>query len=184
MKSESTVDLKVFEGLKVPWAERKKIVNAQFPTTVDLDWERVFRADPHILGQLINDILKVDSAVPGRPGKRPALDIKLAEERLRKIVGDDYTALPFADAVYALMGDHSVLWLAQKTGMNKSYVYRMMSGQSNVALENIEIVAKTFRKDPSYFVEYRLAYIIGVLTRKLESMPDATVGFYGRLRNI
>lgn len=178
-----TVDLKEFSGLKGTWSDRKKVIQEKFPSTVELDWERVFRSDPHILGQLINDILKVDLAVPGRPGKRPALDSKAAGERLRRMVGDDYTALPFVDAVYILMGDHSVLWLAQKTGLNKSHVYRIMSGHVTPTMDNVETVAKAFGKDPSYFTEYRLYYILGVMSRKLESMPDSTVGFYKRMKD-
>lgn len=177
----SSPDIKAFEDLDCPWVERKSVINKFFPSTVDLDWERVFRSDPYILGQLINDILKVDSATPGKPGKRPALDVRSAEERLRQITGDDYTAIPFVDAVYSLLGKNSILWLSKKCDVEKALLYKIMSGKQDVTSEVIERVAPALNKDPSYFAEYRQNYIIGVLYRKLASMPDATVVFYRKL---
>ena len=177
------VDISEF-ATKVPWSERKAFIHAKFPSTVNLDWEKVFRSDPHILGRLINDILKVDSAVPGKPGKRPGLDVKAAEDRLRKVTGDDYTALPFLEAVEVLLNGRPISWLAEHTeGINKNYIYRIMAGKVVPDPYDIEQIATAFRKDPSYFAEYRLLYILGVIGKKLESMPDASVAFYVKLKN-
>lgn len=183
MRGPEREELGLFKGSRANWSERKTMINRSFPSTASLDWEVVFRSDPEILGQIINDILKVDSAVPGKPGKRPALEGRAAEERLRRIVGDDYTALPFRDAVYALLGTRSVLWLSNKTGIHRSLLYKIMTGKSEPSIEVIRDISVALDKSPSYFAEYRIEFILNYLAFRLNSMPDATVAFYLKVKN-
>lgn len=168
---------------KIPWDNRVEMIKKEFPTVVNLDWHKVFREDTGILGHLLNDIMKVDLAEPGKPGKRPSIDPKRASERFRQIAGDDFTMLPFTEAFHVLIGDRSIRNVAAKTGLDRNAVYRLMKGGSPTATE-MEKVAVAFKKEPGYFVEYRLSYLFGILYRKMETAPEATVGFYRKVKGL
>jgi transcriptional regulator with XRE-family HTH domain len=167
---------------KVPWDERIQLIKRQFPSVAALDWHKVFGEDPALMGRIINDIIKVDAAQPGKPGKRPAVDPETAQQRLRQMCGDDYTALPFKDAFKALTHDRSIRGIANKTHLDRNYVHRLLNGTATPTAEVMEQVAVAFNKDPSYFSEYRVAYLFAVLFYKLEQTPEASVAFYRKVR--
>lgn len=166
---------------KIPWGERSKLIQKHFPRTAELDWFEVFYEDPAVLGRIINDIIKLDGERTGKPGKRPTLDLDIAEEKLRQLCGEDYTSLEFKDAFRVLCGKLSIRGVANKTGLDKSYVHRLLSGNAVPTVEAIEAIAKAFKKHPSYFVEYRIGYIVAVIANKLEQIPETSIHFYKKL---
>jgi hypothetical protein len=168
---------------KIPWENRVEVIKKEFPSVVSLNWHKVFREDTGILGHILNDIMKVDLAEPGKPGKRPSIDPKRASERLRQIQGEDFTMMPFAEAFKMLVGDRSIRAVAAKTGLDRNVVHRLFRGGSPTARE-MECVAHGFKKDPGFFVEYRLSYLFGILYRKMEVNPEATVGFYRKVKGL
>lgn len=167
--------------VKTNWADRAKVIKAVYPSTAELDWYEVFYQDPMILGKIINDIIKLDQSRSGKPGKRPSLDEHGAADRLRKLRDEDHTVLPFPEALKMLAADKSVRGLAAKTGLDKSYVHRLLKGDADPSLEIIEKIAKAFNKRPSYFVEYRVGYILAMLDHKLMSSPETSIVFYNKL---
>lgn len=166
---------------KVKWDERVDLIKKEFPSVVNLDWAKLFDADPMIMGRLVNDILKVDLADRGRPGKRPAIEQEAASDRLRQLSGEDYTMLPFHEAFRILANGRSSRGLAARLAVSHTAVNRLMRGMDSPSAAVMEKTAKVFKKDPGYFVEYRLIYIFGMLYRKLEVNPEATVGFYMKM---
>lgn len=167
---------------KVPWDQRIELIKKQFPSVAALDWRKVFGEDPALMGRIINDIIKVDAAQPGKPGKRPAVDPETAQQRLRQMCGEDYTALPFKDSFKALAANRSIRGIAHKTKLDRNYVHRLLNGQAIPTGDVMAQVARAFGKDPSYFAEYRVAYIFAVLFHKLEQTPEASVAFYRKMR--
>lgn len=166
---------------KMPWDQRAELIHKQFPSVAKLDWYKVFREDPSLLGRLINDILKIDAAQPGKPGKRPAVVSGDGHNRLRQIMGEDFTSMPFTDAFKMLVGDRSIRAVAAKTGLDRNVIHRLLNGGSPTAYQ-MEHIARGFKKEPGFFAEYRLSYIFAILSHKLESVPDSTVGFYQRMK--
>jgi hypothetical protein len=166
---------------KIPWGERSKLIQKHFPHTATLDWYQVFYEDPAVLGRIINDIIKLDGERTGKPGKRPTLDLDIAEDKLRKLRGEDHTLFEFKDAFRVLCGNLSIRGVAHKTGLDKSYVHRLQSGDAIPTVETIEVVAKAFKKKPSYFVEYRIGYILATISHKLEQSPETSIHFYKKL---
>jgi len=176
-------DLTVFDR-KMPWAERYKEIKKVFSSVETLDWSKVFRSDPAIMGRIINDVLKIDQAQPGRPGKRPALDVDRAEERLRQLRGEDYTVLPFVEAVQVARGNKSIRSLAFYSELPKSTVHRLLEGTATPTLEQIEAISKGLRKNPSYFLEYRVAFVVSALTEMMASAPESTIVHYEKLSKV
>ena len=174
-------DATPFQG-KMPWHKRAELIKEHFPKSANVDWHQVFRDDPHIMGRILGDIFKVDMAAPGRPGKRPAVDPQQAAEKYRRLSGQDYSLLPFNEALKALQGTRSVRHFARNTGLPKSTLDRRLRGEKKADLETIEKVAKNLGKHPSYFVEYRVGYVTAIISHYLEWAPEASIVQYDKIK--
>jgi transcriptional regulator with XRE-family HTH domain len=169
------------DGKKIVWAERLKIIHKQFPSVGGLDWRKSFSADPTLAGRIIGDIIKADLAEPGRPGKRAAVDRHLAEQRLRELLGEDYTMSPFNEAFKVLTKGKSIRAVAAKTGIDRNQVYRLLEGKATPDAWAMEQIAKAFNKQPGYFLEYRVAYVTAFVTSQLLDSPESSVFFFRKL---
>lgn len=177
-------DLSAFVGLekKLAWGERFKVIGEQFPVAVTLDWRKAFANDVELWGRLVKDLLKVDQTVPGRSGPRPVLDRSAAERRLKQFMRVDYSELWFQEAFTVLCGNRSHRHLATKLKMDRNLIQRLLSGKKQPTIQIMEQIAEAFGKDPSYFVEYRMAYILGALSAKMDQAPEMSIDLYNKLR--
>ncbi len=166
---------------RTPWAERAAAVKTAYPLSTEIDWYSVFSEDPAILGLIINDIYKLDQSRSGKPGKRPSLTEDSTADKLKKMHGLDYTEKGFVEAFKALCGDRSVRAVASKIQLDKSYVHRLLTGAAFPPVETMAVIAKSFNKDPSYFLEYRIHMVLGALEQKLQEFPESSVVFYNKI---
>lgn len=181
VKEGTVQDLEKFQKLgKIPWEDRLALIHKEFPNSSQLDWARAF-GDIDLLGRVLRDILKTDQSKPGRSGPRPALDRKQAESRLRQFLGADYTLLEFRDAFRVLADGRSHRHLATKIGLDRNLVQKLLAGKKDPDLPTIESIAQAFGKDPSYFLEYRVNYILGALGKQMYNAPEITVDLYKRI---
>lgn len=163
--------------------QKQKLAEAKrrFPSIERLDWERAFTQDPALMGAIIHDILKADAA-EGTTGRRPHLGPEVATgPRLRQLLGEDHTTLSFDEAFSLLVGEMRLSTVAAKTGMSKTQVWRLLRGKTAPSADEMEKVAVAFRRHPSYFAEWRATWVLALLARRLERLPEATVGYYRRL---
>ena len=176
-----TVDKEQFKG-KMPWEKRAKLIHAAYPSTVTVDFEKVFRVDPAVMGRIIADIQKREAAPSGKPGKIPAVNKEDADQYLRRYQNDDYTIHKFADAFKLLKGDRSTRAMAHKCKLAQTMVQRLLDGKAEPTVAVMENVARAFKKHPSFFVEYRVAYVVGMMAQRMEAIPEASIVPYLKLR--
>lgn len=167
---------------KIPLQKRLDTVKSQFPRTESFDWRKAFDKDLDLFARIMRDVLKVDQAVPGRPGPRPGLDYERGVKSLRQMMGQDYSTLDFASTFEFLVGDRSLSHTAAKTGLSRSQVHRLLRGEVDPDIYEIEQVAEAFGKHPSFFAEYRAAFVVAALSERLMSAPESTIGFYRRIQ--
>lgn len=177
-----SADLDVSFEEKMPWSDRLGLIMAAFPSVTQLEWKEVFRIDPSVLGRLVADIQKLENASSGRPGKRPSVNPKDAAQYLRQYENDDYTILPFDQALQVIKGDRSNRHMANLCGVTNTMMFRLLNGEATPTVEVMEQVAKAFRKDPSYFVEYRIAFVLSAMGSRMEQVPEASIVPYLRLK--
>lgn len=158
-------------------------IRAQFPSLNSLDWEKAFREDTELYGRVWRDILKVDQAVVGRPGPRPALDPQKAGQRYLQLTDDDFTMEPFAKAVRVLSKGMSLRRLAALTGLNKDLLHQLTLGKRQPDSYELEIVATAFGRRPSYFLEYRIGYVLSMVHAHMLKYPESSVGPYLKVRD-
>jgi Helix-turn-helix len=165
---------------RVPWDERVKLIEQEFPSARSADWNDVLR-DPDIFARVLKDILKVDQIEPGRAGPRPNLDLERGMRAWREISVGDYSELPFAEAFRILARGQSIRTIARKTSISKSRVERLLQGQDHPNVDDLRMVAKAFKKRPAYFVEYRAEYIMAAIASRLHDEHELTVALYKKL---
>jgi len=165
---------------KQQWAERAKEIMATFPSIELLNWDKVFELDPVIAGRIINDIIKIGGPSTGRPGKRASLTEQEASSRYRQIIGEDFSYSPFQDAFKDLCGKRSLSTVANLTGLDRNAVYRLIKGKEP-SVDQMEEIAKGFKKSPSYFLEYRVMFVTAFVYEHLMGFPESSVVFYNKL---
>ncbi len=181
--SAYNIDLTVFDD-KMPWKQRVEVIHRQFPSVDQLDWNSVFKTDPAILGRIVNDIIKQEQARPGTPGKRPSLDPQVASQRIQELAGEDYSLLGFHDAFNNLKGTRSIRHVADKVGLDKSLVLKLLHGKINPTMEHMETIASGFKKQPGYFHEYRVAYVLSMMFALMNDGPESAIVQYRKLSEI
>lgn len=158
---------------RIPWDTILEDVHRRYPSTADDAWADSLR-DYEMLGNLVGGLLRVESKQQDRRGQRPVLT-DADRPRLRLLVGDDYSTLPFPQAFASIAGSLSRTQLARKTGLPRTHVHRLLSGEIMATATDMEAVAKAFHKPPTFFADYRRAVIVWVVDKHLEGAPESTV---------
>lgn len=166
------------------WTETTQRIYKEVPEIQKIDWTKVFNNDPTTLGHMINDIVKLAISEKGRPGKRSASSANDIKLDLAKLNGSDYAEVPFEEAMAYQMSMRSVRQVAATSGMSKSVIHRLSTGESEPTPQQLELLAKAFKKDPGYFVEYRAAFICSILYEMLTSNPDSSKVHYEKLKSV
>jgi len=169
------------DKLDEDWEAKVETIAKLYPKSVALDWSEVFGQDPAILGRVINDVIKLDQRRVGRPGKRPSLAPNLTAQKLKELQGEDHTNLPFPEALKILTMGTPIKDVLGRLHVSRSHLYNVFERKSLPSLDIIEQAAIAFGKHPSYFLEYRVAYIVGILQSKLTSVPESSIVFYRKL---
>jgi transcriptional regulator with XRE-family HTH domain len=63
-------------------------------------------------------------------------------------------------------------------------VHRLLNGTVQPSLETMEKIAKAFRKDPSYFVEYRVAFVLISIDKYLSDSPETATVWYHKMKGL
>ena len=165
---------------KVPWEDRREMIDEHFPNVRDADWNVVLRDDA-IFGRLLRDILKIDQIEPERKGPRPSLDYDRGMQSWRELTGQDFSELPFAQAFRVLTRGHSTRVIARRTAISPTRVHRLLHGEDKPTIEDYRLIAGAYNKKPAFFAEYRAEYILSAMAARLEDQHEMTIAIYRKL---
>ena len=171
------------KGRRLAWDERVELIYEHFPKAKSADWNVVL-SDLDTLGEVVRDILRLEQATPGKSGPRPAPEIRDGMKSLRQWNGEDHSVMPFHEAFKVLARGYSMTHLARKTGLDRNKVYRLLRGEHDATPAEMNQVARSFGKEPSYFLEFRTAYIMAMLGARLEQAPEATIALYRKVMKV
>lgn len=153
------------------------------PEIGETDWAKIFSEDPHILGDLINDVIKVGISRAGRPGKRSASSEKAIKEDLRRLSNDDHSYLDFPDALREAMKSKSVRQTASLSGLDKMVIGRLLKGGGEPAtMAHMEALSGALKKNPGYFKEYRAMHVAILVYGMMAESGERAVIYYDRTR--
>ena len=167
---------------KMPKADREALIAKEFPSTQDMDWEGALSRDSDLFARIMRDIIKLDQREPGKAGPRPNnLDYDKGLATFRQLMGQDYSNLPFREAFIYLCNGMSIRQIARKTHISTTEVVRLRKGERPATEYDMRRIADGFDKHPSYFVEYRRAYIVDHLADALLKEPESTIAYYRKI---
>lgn len=195
---------------KLPWAQRKILIEKYFPSVAPgvINWAKFFE-DPDRWGFVQQDIMKTRKAQPGRDGPRPSVaEDEDGYQELRQMWDEDYSYLPFPQAFNSVL-DHyrvtcsvclngetkktckrckaqgkvrlSIRSVAAKTHIHYSQINRFLKGMAEPSLPELISIAHAFKKDASYFVEWRMAVLEYALHKAMIGAPEASIVAYKKV---
>lgn len=159
--------------------KRLDLVYKEFPELQRLNWSRAFE-DTDIFARIVRDLIKVGTALPKR-GHRQIPSRQAGEAEFRRLFGlneDDYAVAPFVQSIRVLSKGESIRRIAEKTGISRDAVYKLLNGQREAGMSELESIAKGYGKSPGYFWEYRVTTILAAMRDQLDRNPEASVGLY------
>lgn len=162
-------------------AEIADMVNDIYPELRTLNWSKLIGYDSEVMTDMLGDVLRVDGKT-SRPGKRPSLSREEAEEQFSKISAEDYSDQPFKWAFVGLTHGRSVRNVAHKCDISVTQAQRLKSGNMHPSLELMEKIAAGFKKDPTFFLEYRVALVLAAFNRFLTESPETATNWFLKLR--
>lgn len=165
----------------IPWVEKEKRIREEHPEALDVTWDSVMRGDSDLFARIIGDVVKSSSG-GSRPGKRPTLSRDDAFEKFNQLTGQDFSEYDFYTTFNIMCGKRSVRAIASKTGLGKSYVFKLMRQEAYPSYETMERIAKGFKKDPSFFLEYRIGLVTSIIIEFLEDSPETASAWYLKMR--
>jgi len=139
------------------------------------DWMRRMRRDPDLFTQLLSDIYRETRAEQARRarkariGRRPKV-IDGALNQLWDMVTPNYSNDRFPEAIGAVVGDLTPEQVAKRTGLSVNAYQHMLAGEG-LEMWRLEALARAFEFSPSYFLEWRQAYVLTVVQELLELQP-------------
>lgn len=165
---------------RVPWDERLKLIESEFPGALQADFNIVLR-DNDVFARVLKDILKVDQIEPGRAGPRPNLDFDRGMQTWKEMTGQDFSEQPFHLAFQTLTRGESFTVIARKTVISRSRVYKLWQGEIGPTVEDLRSIAKAYGKKPAFFAEYRAEYILAAIAARLTRETEMTIALYLKL---
>ena len=168
------------EKKRVPWEERLRLIEDEFPGILKLDFNVVLR-DNDVFARVLKDILKVDQIEPGRAGPRPNLDYERGMQTWKEMTGQDYTDEPFYLAFQRLSEGDSFTVIARKTFISRSRVYKLWQGFNAPTVDDLRTIADAYGKKPAFFAEYRAEYILAAIAARLTRETEMTIPLYLKL---
>ena len=146
-------------------------------------WSAYLQENPGILHHLLADIYQ---SVHGTE-RPPTLD------DLWDLVSQPrFSNLPFPDALKEALGHRTGRWLATHTGLSKSMIHRLLTGERNVvvvddvrgSMHSIEVISRALRIHPSYFAEWRRLWVMSLLDTAFDQRPELSAHLFRRFAQI
>lgn len=159
------------------WDEARDRIARETPSH-DMDrWANGLNEDQ--LAKIIKDVLRAGHAHASK-GWRPQPD-ENDISILRDMIELEYTTLPFVEAFRILAGERSLNHLSSRTGIDRYRIHRLITGRYEPTGGELETIARTFKKDPRYFCEYRSTLIAAAVMRAMDSNPDQSAAIARRI---
>lgn len=152
------------------WDKKLQELRQDYPNIGSIDWHTLINNEPEVFYSVIGGVAKTKSK------KSVSSGMKVAQ-----IKGENYSELPFIEALNVLWGDRSYRSMANKTGLPLASIQKIRSGAMTPSFETMEKIAVAFNMDPSYFLEYRICKILSSLDAYLVANPETATSWYSKL---
>jgi transcriptional regulator with XRE-family HTH domain len=147
------------------------------PELNEINWSEVINKNPDVLEGIVGDVVKVD-------GKRRKVSRQDGTRRLNQVYEQDFSERPFQDSFRIICGKDSLRTTAAKTGISYSHVFHLKSGNATPTIEMMENIAIAYNREPSYFLEYRIHFVLASMTDFLMKNPETATAWFNKSRGM
>lgn len=148
----------------------------KFPQLENIDWSEVIRKNPDVLENIVGDIVKTE-------GSRRKVNRSDKTRRISAIYNTDHSEKPFKESFTILSVNESIRKTASKIEASPAHVYNLKEGKAEPTIEIMERIAIAYNRDPSYFLEYRVHYVLKSISHFLMKNPETASAWYGKTTN-
>lgn len=166
------------------WDQTLSDLYDRIPDMNKFTWEAIARNDPASIGALIGDVIKVSVSQKGRPGKRSFPSLARATTDYNRLKKQDYSEIPFTQVLQSYLKTKSIRAVASLAHVDKGVIHRLAQGKTKPTIEHIEAIAQAMDKHPSFFIEWRAAYVACVLYASLSEIHESSVVFYNKIKDL
>ncbi len=145
-------------------------------------WADYFEAYPDVLTKLLGDTYRVYKAEQakrdggGNPaGGRRRSQVNGNLDELWAILTPRFSEEPFAASCKELIGQQSLRAFAMRSGMDHRELSRLLRGVSKPTTYWLECIAKAADVHPAYFLEWRVATVVGILSEAMAKQPALSI---------
>ncbi len=157
----------------------EKITNLKndMPELQEINWSKLIGNNPEILETIVSGIVKVD----GQHRKVANAD---RSRRINQMYSQEFSEKKFKDAFIILCGKDSLRITANKTNISYSHIFQLKSGNANPTIPMMESIASAYNRQPSYFLEYRIHFILESMSNFLSQNPEIATTWFGKAKGI
>lgn len=144
------------------------------PELRNIDWSRIVREEPEVFNSIANGLVRANE------GRKSKLDNKTGTGRFNQLKQTDFSEKEFKEA-FAIMSDgETVRATADKIGVCAAHVHNLKKGKAEPTLEIMEAIASAYDKRPEFFIEYRVAKVLGSIGRFLTHNPETATTWFNK----
>jgi len=110
-----------------------------------------------------------------RIGRRPGRPAVPLDEVMGVVLPPEFTLEPLPTALARLMAGRSQRQFAYRVPITQSHLCRILSGQREPNLDQLEALAHAAGVQPWYFAEWRAKYIGALMTEVLLTSPHLSI---------
>ena len=158
---------------------QEKIVSLKedIPQLQNINWSEVINKNPDVLEGIVGGIVKSD-------GKRRRVSRKDGTRRLNQVYSQDFSERPFSESFTIICGKDSLRTTATKTGISYSHVFQLKSGNAIPTIPMMESIAYAYNREPSYFLEYRIHFVLESMSEFLTKNPETATAWFNKAQGI
>ena len=155
---------------KKKWEARITRIKEQYPEIGNTDWSEMFSNNPEVLYSMLGNVAR--SGIT----RKSKLSNGIGSQRLAALSSTDYSELQFSEALNALCTLHSVATLE----IGEEELSDLRAGRTQPSIDQIEHIAMYFNRHPSYFMEYRIAYVLASINVFLTDNPQTSSSWFNK----
>lgn len=156
------------------WDKKIHQIRETYPDVRNIDWAKLLQSEPAIFRSIAGDVAK--STINKKDKGNSATAQSLAQ-----LTNTDYSEVSFVDALNALWGTRSISDMVHKTKISKEIIYHMKRGTRHPSFEEMEQIARSFGKDPSFFLEYRIGRVLAAIDSYLRRSPETATVWHAKV---
>jgi len=156
------------------WDKKLNVLRSKYPQITNINWGEILRDEPEVFCGVVGKVTVPDNT------KKSEIQTFQGNVQFARVSNSDYSELEFKKAftiIYSRYHDP----LIEKTNLSERHLIALMEGSITPTYEDMEEIAQAIGRNPSFFMEYRIAKILASIDSYLMVSPETTSVWYNKV---